>query len=168
MESPQRPGRPKQRHWHEQKLHDFSGRSRARRESRDNPWRFCPARCRRFNLDNARGDPKEDFRLAHWLLGEIRDKWVELRHHAHRNESGDCHNRRWKSLARKVARIALIRREARTQSVVPRSLLECQHDSTRQDKAAAEPLMPRHVFAKNNRSQNNCKENTKFIHRSDA
>ena len=91
MESPQGPGKPKQRHWPEQKVHDFSGHSRARRESRDNPWRFCPARCRRFNLDNARGDPKEDFRLAHWLLGEIRDKWVELRHHAHRDgaESSD-------------------------------------------------------------------------------
>src|SRR5205807_1064981 len=87
--------------------------------SGDNPWRFCPARCRQFNLDNARGDPKEDFRLAHWLLGEIRDKWVELRHHAPRDESGDSHNRRWKSLARKVPRIALIRRETRTQSVVP-------------------------------------------------
>src|SRR5205814_1979847 len=49
-----------------------------------------------------------------------------------------------------------------------RSLLKCQHDGTRQNKAAAEPVMPRHVFAKNNRSQNNCKENTKFIHRSDA
>jgi hypothetical protein len=115
---------PKQRHWHEQKLHDFSGGSRARRESRGNPWRFCPARCRRFDLGNARGDPKEGLRLeglrlAHWLLGEIRDKWVELRHHAHRSESGDCHNRRWRSLARKVPRIALIRGETRAQSVVP-------------------------------------------------
>src|SRR5437762_10289398 len=79
MESPPRSGRPKQRHWLEQKVHDFSGRGRARRRSRGNRWRFRPARCRRFNLDNARGDPKEDFRLAHWLLGEIRDKWVELR-----------------------------------------------------------------------------------------
>ena len=117
MESPQRPGGPKQRHWPEQKVHDFSGDGRARRESRGNRWRFRPARCRRFNLDNARGDPKEDFRLAHWLLGEIRDKWVELRHHAPRNESGDCHNRRWRSLARKVPHIALIRCEIRGQSV---------------------------------------------------
>src|SRR5580765_1045380 len=70
MESPQRPGRPKQRHRPEQKVHDFSGRSRARRESRGNPWRFCPDCGRRFDLGNARRDPKEDFRLAHWLLGE--------------------------------------------------------------------------------------------------
>ena len=101
-----------------QKLHDFSGHGRARQKSRGNPWRFCPARCRRFDIGNARRDPK-DFRLAHRFLGEIRNKWVELGHHARRNESGDCHNRRWKSLARKVARIALIRREIRAQSVVP-------------------------------------------------
>ena len=47
-----------------------------------------------------------------------------------------------------MARIALIRGETRTQSVVPAILLECQHDGTRQNKAAAEPVMPLNVFAK--------------------
>src|SRR5438105_13438653 len=65
MESSQGPAGPQQRHWHEQKFHDVSGRGRARR-----------------------------------------------------NESGDCHNRRWESIARKVSRIVLIRGETRRQCVI--------------------------------------------------
>ena len=52
------------------------------------------------------------WRTGFW--GKSGTNGVELRHHAHRNESGDSHNRRWKSLAHKVSRIALIRRETRT------------------------------------------------------
>ena len=42
---------------------------------------------------------KKDFRLAHRLLGRIRNKRMELRHHACRNESRDPNHRRWKSVS---------------------------------------------------------------------
>jgi hypothetical protein len=44
-------------------------------------------------------------------------------------------------------------------------LFKRQNDGTNQDKSTAEPVMQGQVFAKNNRSQNNCEQDTKFIHR---
>lgn len=58
--------------------------------------RFRATRRDRFNSGYARRDPEENIRLAHGLLGQIRDEWLELRHDPCRNESGHRHQGRWK------------------------------------------------------------------------
>jgi hypothetical protein len=40
-----------------------------RRKYRSDLWRSRATRGHRFDIDNARGDPEEDFRLANRLLG---------------------------------------------------------------------------------------------------
>ena len=52
-----------------------------------------------FDIANARRDSEKDFRLAHRLPGRIRNKRMELRHDACRNESRDRHYRRWKRVS---------------------------------------------------------------------
>jgi hypothetical protein len=47
----------------------FPGRSRSRRKSRSNFWRSHASRCGGFDIDNARRDSEEEFRLAHRFLG---------------------------------------------------------------------------------------------------
>jgi len=49
-----------------------------------------------LDIDNARRDSEKDFCLAHRLLGQIRNKRMELRHDAGGNESRDRHHRRGK------------------------------------------------------------------------
>ena len=58
----------------------------------------CGLKTRRVGLDidNARRDSEKDFCLAHRLLGQIRNKRMELRHDAGGNESRDRHHRRGK------------------------------------------------------------------------
>src|SRR5439155_1934087 len=99
VESLEGPPGAKQRHWNEQRLHHFSRRGRSGRKSRSNFWRSHATRRGGFDLTDAWRDSEEDLRLAHRLLGRLRNKRMELRHNACHNESRDRHHRRWKPLS---------------------------------------------------------------------
>src|SRR5262249_1691646 len=96
MESPERAWRAEQRHRNEQRFHHFSRRDRSRRRSRGGVGRSHATRRVRSDIGNARRDLEKDLHLAHRLLGQIRNKRMELRHDAAGNESRDRHHRRWK------------------------------------------------------------------------
>ena len=57
-----------------------------------NAWRSHSTRCHRFDPHHAGRDLEKDFRLAYRLLGQIRNKWLELRHHVYRHESRHFHH----------------------------------------------------------------------------
>jgi hypothetical protein len=50
------------------------------------------SRCHRFDPHHAEQDLEKDFRLAYRLLGQIGNKWLELRHHVYRHESRHSHH----------------------------------------------------------------------------
>jgi hypothetical protein len=66
------------------------------RAASNNFGRSRATRRHRFNFAYARRHPEENIYLAHWLLGQIGDERLELRHHARRCESGYRHHRRRK------------------------------------------------------------------------
>ena len=50
-------------------------------------------------------DPKEDFRLAHRFLGQVRNRWMELRHDADRNEPHYRDHRRREHLCDELVQV---------------------------------------------------------------